>query len=106
MIFSKKLLVIIGARTFGLLSVWTEKNVHHTFFIPYVRSPCPFAATILVLTGLAFFWIEQARIMKNNAASRTTLQQIAAIKGANEQLEKAKLDMQAEEDECVVCVCV
>ncbi len=39
--------------------------------------------------------------MKYNAASRNTLQQINAVKAANEQLEKAKLDLQAEEDECV-----
>lgn len=58
-------------------------------------------ASILVLTGLAFFWIEQARIMKYNAVSRTTAQQNNAMKVANEQLEKAKLDMQAEEDELV-----
>ncbi len=48
---------------------------------------------------MVFFWIEQSRIARNVAASKSALLQNNAVKSANEQLEKAKLDLQAEEDE-------
>jgi hypothetical protein len=56
---------------------------------------------VCILTGCLFFWIEQARISKNLAASKSTILQNNAVKSANEQLEKAKLELQAEEDEYV-----
>eukprot|EP00047_Mylnosiga_fluctuans_P011249 m.20221 g.20221 ORF g.20221 m.20221 type:complete len:222 (+) comp3512_c1_seq1:51-716(+) len=58
-------------------------------------------AVVFLLTGVIFFWIEQTRISRNIAASRSTIQQNNAVKAANEQLEKAKLELQAEEDELV-----
>jgi hypothetical protein len=54
---------------------------------------------VFLLTGVIFFWIEQTRISRNVAASRSTVMQNNAVKLANEQLEKAKLELQAEEDE-------
>ena len=56
-------------------------------------------AVILIGTGLVFFWIEQTRIARNLATAKVGLMQNKEVESANVRLEKAKADLQAEEDE-------
>ena len=62
---------------------------------------CACAAVVLIVTAFLFFTVEQSRIAGNIAKSKKALEQNAAVKAANEKLEEAKTDLQAEEDECV-----
>ena len=58
-------------------------------------------AVVLIVTAFLFFTVEQSRIAGNIAKSKKALEQNAAVKAANEKLEEAKTDLQAEEDELV-----